>query len=286
MGEKHSPYFLILPAFLTLFIITIFPFVYCVGLSFLDYNLKFKSTIFVGLQNYVGLLQDFRFLNSLKNTGIYTITAVLSELLLGLLIATLLNEVKRGKNIFTTFLTLPLLSTPVVMSITFKNLILHTTAGLLNYFLEFFIPYPIPWLADPNLALISVILIDVWQWTPFVMLILHAGLQGLPMEPFEAARVDGASRWQTFKFITVPLLKPIIIIALLFRVTDCIKAFDIIYAATEGGPGVATETMNLYAFTNAFVYLNMGYASAIVILMFLVSYVLSTLFFKYASPVR
>jgi multiple sugar transport system permease protein len=160
-----------------------------------------------------------------------------------------------------------MVATPVVVALMW-TLILNPTQGALPYiFFRLHLPQVL-WLSDPKLVILSLVLVDTWEWTPLIMLITLAGLAGLPVEPMEAARIDGASAWQTFWRITLPLLRPAIVVAVLFRAIDAIKTFDIIFAMTQGGPGNASETLNIYVFQTAFSYQKIGYASSLLIIFF------------------
>jgi len=174
---------------------------------------------------------------------------------------------------------LPLAITPIAATFTFR-LMFNPSLGVLNYFMKLLGFEPQAWLASPSTALFSLILVDTWQWTPFILLICLGGLASLPNEPFEAAKVDGASSWQIFIKITVPMLYPFIGLALLFRSIDAFKTFDIIYVLTSGGPGILTRTLNLYAFKHGIEFLSMGYAGSIAIVMLIITIVVAQIFLR------
>ena len=180
---------------------------------------------------------------------------------------------------FNSIYLLPLAITPIAATFTFR-LMFNPSLGVLNYFLKVLGLPPQAWLASPSTALISLIVVDTWQWTPFILLICLGGLASLPNEPFEAAKVDGANSWQVFSKITVPMLYPFISLALLFRSIDAFKTFDIIYVLTSGGPGVLTRTLNLYAFKHGIEFLSMGYAGSIAIVMLIITIVVAQIFLR------
>jgi len=261
--ERKYAYFYILPGVVILALITLAPFIYDVILSFTNKSLvSAKAPIFIGLANYRDVVTSKYFWVAVVKTLQYTFFAVLIEMILGFILAFLFQVEFRGKVIIRSLLLLPMVATPIAIALLWK-VMYNANSGIINYFLGLMNIPGIPWLASKKTAMLSVILVDVWQWTPFVFIIMSAGLSSLPEEPFEAAVVDGASLWQMLRYILIPLLKPILIIVLLFRIVDSFKAFDLIYVLTGGGPGIATETLNIHIFLNGFKYLNMGYAAAL-----------------------
>jgi len=280
--EKIAPFVFIGPAVIILFLIVIFPMVYSIGISLSEWNLmRGGNWKFVGLRNYYyTFFQDPDFYTSLKVTLEYVVVAVGLELLLGLGVALLLNRPLKKIGIMRTILVIPTTMTPVVVGIIWR-LLYNPELGVLNYFLELFGFQKLNWLGDPNLALPSVIMADIWEWTPFMALILLAGLQSLPKEPFEASIVDGASYLQLFRYITFPLLLPTLIIALLLRVMDAFKTFDLIFVLTKGGPGLSTELLSFYTYKYGFKFFHMGRASALSYILFLILFVITQFFLKY-----
>ncbi len=266
-SRQFFPYFLLTPALFVLVVVIMFPFGYNVWQSLYKYNLVYPMDLsFQGAGNYLKiLLKDDIFWHSLKMSGYFTGGSLLLELLLGLGVALLLNEEFRGRNPARVLLMLPMAATPVAVSYMWR-IMYNPTLGLINHFLR--IVHLPQWagIFDMSTAMPSVIIVDVWQWTPFMALIILAGLMSLPREPLEAAEVDGASFLQSFWYITLPLLKPVVVIAVLLRVIDLFKTFDIIYALTGGGPGRSTETLNIYTYLTAFRTLEMGYASALTLI--------------------
>jgi len=261
-GRNNFPFVFLAPAIITLLITSIFPFLYTIYLSITDFYLLFPDQAeFIGLQNYWDFIKDPNFWRALFNTFCFSGGSVCIEIILGLVFMLLLcRRELPGRNVFRTLIILPMVATPIAVTYMWK-IMFSPSLGILNYFLAPFHLKPL-WIADPALAMISLILVDVWQWTPFVVLIMVSGFMSLPMEPYEAAIVDGANWWQIFWKITLPLLRPIFFIVLILRLIDSLKTFDIIYALTGGGPMQVTETLNIFIYQNAFRFLHIGYAAA------------------------
>ncbi len=245
-----------LPAVAVLGLLSVYPLVFAVEVSL-------RTPAGYSLANFARLVADRLFLISLGQTLVYTAGALAVEFTLGFALALLVNREFRGQRILRSVLLIPMLLPPVVVAVIWR-LILNPEFGVLNGALRSWgiDTSRLTWAAAENTAMLSVILVDVWQWTPFLFLLLLAGLQGLPVEPFEAARVDGASRWQVFRRLTVPMLRPVIAIAVLLRLMDLLRVFDQIFILTQGGPGFATETVTLYIYRTAFRFYNFGYAAA------------------------
>jgi multiple sugar transport system permease protein len=212
------------------------------------------------------------FLNSLRVTAVFTVTAVGAEFVLGLLIAVILNRLRRMGHVLLPFLLLPMMTTPIIVGLLWRFM-LNDRTGLVNYFLDAVGIGRFSFLAHPRLALGSIIVADVWQWTPFVILLLYSGLQALPAESYEAAEVDGASRLQMFRYITIPYLRNTILITLLIRGIDAFREYDKVYTMTYGGPGSSTETASFYIYRQAFVFFNTGLASALSLILLVVTIV-------------
>jgi len=216
--------------------------------------------------NYVQVLTDSRFWNAMKNTFILLVAGVGLQLILGLVIALLLNREFRLKKLVTSLFLIPITIAPVVVGFQWR-VIYHESFGPLNYIIRALnLGNGYAWLADTRTALLSVLIAEVWQWTPFVMIVLLAGLQSISPRIYEAANVDGATPWQVFKRVTLPLLKPTIIIVALFRVMDVFKIFDLVFLLTGGGPGSASESLSLYTYINGFRYFSMGYACTLAVI--------------------
>lgn len=265
-----EPALFISPAFLVLFVILIYPLGYSFWLSFHDWTLyNFRTAIpFVGLQNYIQLLTNGEFFHSVGVTLIFMTGAIALEFILGMGLALLLNHDLWGKGVIRSLILLPMMVTNVVIGLTWR-LLFNYQFGIINYYLGVLGIAPVQWLSSPTMAMPSIIIVDVWNTTSFVTLMLLAGLQSLPEEPFEAARIDGASAWQSFRYLTLPLLRPIILVALLWRIIDTFRIFDVVYLLTAGGPARATETVSLFVYRNGFQLFNLGYASAASYLMIL-----------------
>ena len=271
---------MLMPATILLVGLTLFPFVVSFILSFTDYSLlRPGQTKFIFLDNYIELMKTDEFWIALRVTIVFTVLAVFIQVVLGVVFATLLHNENTNVSLLRTLYLLPLAITPIAATFTFR-LMFNPSLGVLNYFMKLLGLEPQAWLASPNTAMLSLIIVDTWQWTPFILLICLGGLASLPTEPFEAAKVDGASSWQIFTKITVPMLYPFIGLALLFRSIDAFKTFDIIYVLTSGGPGILTRTLNLYAFKHGIEYLSMGYAGSIAIVMLIITIVVAQIFLR------
>jgi len=248
--DKHFRYLLLIPGAVWIFSFIIFPLGYSLYLSFTSYNLlRLGSKVFIGLKNYQELIHDPTFYFVLKNTVIFLFVVVNIEFLLGLCIALLLNRTFKGQGIIRALFMIPMMFAPVVVGLQFRWFF-NDQFGLLNGILCLIgvLKYPIGWLVESRYAMPSVMIAEIWQNTPFMALILLAGLQSLPREPFEAARVDGASSWQIFRDISLPLLKPIILIAFCIRSLDVVRVFDVVEIMTYGGPGYRTELLGTYIY--------------------------------------
>jgi len=276
--EAILPYLLLSPGLLLL-LGMLYPFFLGVYYSLTNYYLQYPHLFrFIWLRNYLKLLEDPLFSYSLKFTLAYAVAAVVIQVGLGLAVALLLNSRIIGRGVIRGMMLMPLMMPPVITALMWKIMMASTKAGILNYLLSFLGLGPVNWLGAMNSAIVSVFIIDTWGNLPFVAIILLGGLQSLPAEPYEAARVDGAAAWGVFRYITLPLLKPFIILAATFRVMDSLRIFDVIYAATVGGPADATMNLHLRAFFYAFQWYHMGmgmaYAMVLLILVFLASYLL------------
>lgn len=257
-----------LPAILFVFLMMVFPILYTVWNSLTPWSIsRGQPATFFGLTNYLALPSDTRFVDSISRTLYFTILAVAVEVVLGVAIALLLNRDFPFKRIINSIMLLPMMATPVAIAMVWL-LMYVPTSGVINYVLRLFnLPQGL-WVYDANSVIPALALVDVWEWTPMIILISLAGLAALPHDPYEAAIVDGASTWQTVRYVTIPMLLPTISIATLLRLIDALKTFDIIYAMTQGGPGFTSETLNIYAYVQAFGYFNFGYASSILVVFF------------------
>lgn len=257
-----------LPAIVFIALLMVFPILYTLALSFTSWNLTSAAPMrFIGLRNYEQILNEPRFVDAILRTLAFTGFAVIIEGVLGTAIALILNRAFIGKSLAKLLLLLPLVSTPVAVGIIF-NLFYDPTIGLVNFVLSTLgLPQGL-WVSSASTVLASLVIVDVWQWTPMITLIVLAGLAGLSEEPVEAARVDGATPWQVLRYVTLPMVMPVILTAVILRLIDALKTFDIIFAMTSGGPGYASETLNIMGFKYSFEYFRMGQASVILIALF------------------
>ena len=271
--ETPLPYLLIAPTVAVLVALSIYPLIYSVRVSL---QTGAGEAARWSLSNFARLASDKFFLEALAHTFIYAVVALTFEFLLGLGLAIMLDRPLRGRSLFRSVLLIPMMLPPVVVGVVWR-LMLNPDFGAVNGTLKSagVNTESLTWTASPLLALASVIAVDIWQWTPFMFLVLLAGLQAIPQEPYEAAIVDGSSAWQTFCHVTVPLLKPAILIALLLRTMDLLRVFDQIFILTEGGPGFSTETVSLYIYRTAFRFSDFGYAAAMSFVLLLFTNVIS-----------
>ena len=269
--DQHISWFFVLPAVFFLAAVVAFPIVYTAGLSlFLWSGAATTPPAWIGLGNYADVFAgDPGFRNALFVSAYFTAVSILIEVILGVGLAQLLNREFIGKGIARTLLILPVAGTPVALALVWRHMY-NPSNGIFTWFAEILRLPPQRWLADAATVIPSLVLFDVWQWTPLIMLITLAGLVSLPADIYEAAQIDGASPWQSFWRITLPLVRPTIVAATMLRFMDSVKTFDQIYVSTQGGPGIASQTLNLFVFDQAFQYLHFGYASALLIVLFFV----------------
>lgn len=261
MASERLKYLLIFPSFAFLIFFTLLPLLYTFYLSFTSTRIAEGSVQqFLTLSNYGRIFQDDLFIHSLKVTLIFVSAGVFLEFIFGLGLALVAHAITRFRYLFSSVMAVPVILPYVSVGMIWR-LLLNTQFGLVNSILRLIGFSKMTWLQDMNLAFVSLLLCEVWHWTPFVFLILFAGIEALPKEPFQAAIVDGASRWQMFRYLTLPLLKPIIVVALLFRTMAAFRAFDAIYVLTHGGPGNATQVTSLYIHKLAFQIFDLGYAA-------------------------
>jgi multiple sugar transport system permease protein len=267
-------YFLLLPAVLWVLVFTIFPLLYTLYLSLFQVR-GGQPSQFVGLGNFVRALND----NAVRDAALTTVqivgTAVALELFLGLLLAILYNRTLPARGFLRALVTLPIFVTPLAVALIFVT-IYYEEGGLANRFL----PWKVPWLSDPNVAPFSIVLVDVWQWTPFVLIVLLAALQSIPTENYEAAKLETSSGWAMFRFITWPFLQPVLVIVLLLRLTEAFKVFDLPFTLTNGGPGTATQVFSLLTYRVGRQFFDYGYAAALCFFLLVVVTVLITFFFR------
>lgn len=267
--HRHARYVFPAPAFIVVGLIIVYPVFYTGWMSLQEW---FASSLtppkFIGVANYEKILvADPRFREAFFRTIYFTLIAVTVETVLGVAMALLFNREFWGRGLVRTLSILPMMATPTAISLVFV-MMYHPTLGVLNYLLTVVGLPAWTWTYSSKTALYAIALVDVWEWTPLIMLIALAGLAALPKEPYESALIDGASQWQCFWHITVPLLRPTLIVAILFRAIDALKTFDIIFVMTQGGPSNASETINILLFNQAFSYFSMGYASSMAVALF------------------
>lgn len=268
------------PGIAVLVLTTTFPLIYLVWNSFHQINLSMPGlTGFVGFDNYAQMLSDERFWHSLTLTGIYTVSTVALQLVIGLGLALLVLQIPAGQWLFRVIAILPIVLAPVVVGMFWRTLMLTPEFGVVDYASRSLGLGSHNWLGDPTLALVSVIVIHTWQWTPFAFLVLLASLAALPPDVFEAARIDRANALQRFWHLTLPLIRPAIVIVVILRSVIALSAFAAVYAATGGGPGTATEILNLYAYRTAFLELDFGYGSALAVSLLVITLCVSAALF-------
>lgn len=275
---RIEPAFYIAPAFVVLAVVLLYPLGYALWLSFHQWTLRtFRQGVpFIGLENYIDLFSNPDFVNSIRITFTFVLLAISFEFVLGMALAILMNHELRGRGFFRSMILLPMMCTNVVIGLMWR-LLLNYQYGLVNYYLGQVGLPAVEWLSSPKVAMASVVLVDVWNTTSFVALMLLAGLQSLPDEPFEAAKIDGASAVQSFFYLTLPLLKPIILVTLLWRFIDTFRIFDVIYLLTAGGPARVTETVSIYVYRYGFQSFNLGVAASAAFIMLLIMLVIAGL---------
>jgi multiple sugar transport system permease protein len=262
--ERNLRYWFVAPCVIMLLGVGLFPLLYSFYISFLQWDLQRPGQRFIWLKNYTQAFADDRLWEALGHTLLILVAAVVLELLLGLLLAQTLHHHLPGKRFIVPLLLLPVVMAPLIVGYTWRML-WDTQYGPINQVLGWFWSgaAELVWLANPRAVFPAIIITEVWQWTPFVFLILLAGLASINPELHEAAAMDGASPWQGFRHITLPLVWPVMVLAILFRALDVFKLFDIIFALTGGGPGSMTETASLYVYILGWKNFRLGYTAAI-----------------------
>ncbi len=290
MGNKGlfkgiTPYLFVAPAVLVLAFTCLYPVVKGFELSFYDWSLgtPIESRKFIGWENFVWAWQDPALFNSIKVTLIFTAFAVTAELFLGLLIAFLLEKGIKGIVFLRTVFIIPIMIAPVVVGLLWRYLF-DANFGLINHVVSLFGFEPIVWLGTPGLALPAVIITDIWQWTPFMFILFLAGLQSLPKDPVEAAQVDGATTWQVIRQVKLPLLAPVIWVAVILRIIDAFRSLEVMFIMTFGGPGRETEVLSLNIYKTAFMSQRLGLAAVNSIFLLAFIILLSVAFLIIARP--
>ena len=268
---EWSGYLYILPSLFVVTLVTLYPVLRLLWLMVHDVRLtRPGQTPFVGLEQFREAMSSPVFWVTLRNTFVFSISTIAISVVLGFLIALLVGGLGRGKTVYRAVFITPLVLAPIVVGVIWKFLY-NPALGVIDYVLGVFGVGPVDWLGNPHLALTSVVLVVVWQWTPYAFLVFLAGIESLDPTLYEAASIDGANGWQEFASITLPLLRPLVWIIVMFRFVWSFRTFDIIYALTQGGPGVATQTLSIRIFQQGFQSLNLGYASALSFVMLIIT---------------
>jgi multiple sugar transport system permease protein len=280
-SERPIVVALLAPAMLVLLAVNLYPFLYAVYISLHAYTLgRPGPPRFLGMSNYTDLLDDERFSNSLVVSAEFVILAVLIEFLLGFALAFLFNTRLRGLATLRKLGILPIMVMPLATGLVWFYM-LNENFGVVNYFAVLLgAPGRVPFLTSDRLALLSIAIADAWQWTPFIMLVMFAALQSIPEYVYEAAKMDGLNRWQTFWRVTLPLLGPAIWVVLVLRVVDAFRMIELIYLMTRGGPGGATETLSWYIYSTGFLDQDLGSAAAEAVVMIIFVTLLAQLFVR------
>lgn len=277
---SHANYWpFIIPALLILTLLTIVPIVILIITSFSSWNLLYPTDIMFDLENYQNILRDSRFWNSIKISFTYIFVPTFFQLVLGFILASLLKKNLPGTRFCRTLFIIPMIIPPVVVGLIWKILFTPGLGGI-NYFLSLIGISGPDWLGTPGWALVSVIIASVWAWTPYTYLMFLAGLESLPSSMFEAAAIDGANGFQVTRFITVPSLKPVLSVVIMFRVIEALANFPIVDVMTKGGPASATEAINYYAFDAGFVQMRIGYASSLLVIFLFICMIFSVIFVR------
>ena len=258
----------VIPALVTVGAVIVFPWLFTLWMSANEWKLG-ESQRFVGFANYIRLIGDARFWDSMWHTVTYTVLSVVAPMIFGTIAALVFDSKLPMRGLLRGIFVMPMMATPVAVALVW-TMMYHPQLGVLNYLLSLVGIGPQEWIFNQTTVIPSLVLVETWQWTPLVMLIVLGGLASMPRDPFESAEIDGASAWQKFRYITLPMILPFVMIAVIIRSIDALKSFDIIYAMTQGGPGTASETINLYLYNVAFSYYDIGYGSAIAVVFFMV----------------
>ncbi|MCY1667718.1 carbohydrate ABC transporter permease [Rhizobium sp. SL86] len=282
--NRATPYIFLLPAAVVLAIALMYPVGYMVWASFLNWNpsQRIGEAEFVGLANYARLLSDMQFRESLTVTLAFAASVVSIELVLGVGLAMLLDRKIRGMSVLRTLFILPMMIAPIVVGLMWRYMY-HPTVGIFNRTLKAIGLEPVPWLSDPGWAFVSVVIADVWQWTPFIFILSLAALQSLPSSTMEAARVDGATRFQTILYVKLPLMMPVLIVTALLRMIDAFKVLEVILVLTNGGPGLSTEILALRISRTASEFRELGQAAAMSNVLLLLLMALTAVMFVYSK---
>jgi multiple sugar transport system permease protein len=271
LAPNYWPF--VIPALVVISAVIVFPWVFTLWMSAHRWTLGQEQS-FIGFENYIRLASDGRFWESLWHTLIYTVLSVVAPLFLGTLAALVFDAQFPLRGFLRGVFVMPMMATPVAIALVW-TMMFHPQLGVLNYLLSFIGIGPLEWIYNQSTVIPSLALVETWQWTPLVMLIVLGGLAAVPREPYESAEIDGANAWQKFRYLTMPMIAPFLMIAVIIRSIDAVKSFDIIYAMTQGGPGTASETINIYLYNTAFAYYDIGYGSAMAVVFFIIIVALS-----------
>ena len=282
-----TPYYFIVPAVAIMAAGLFFPVMQAFYLAFFDWEIgtRFGSAPYVGLDNFERLLTDPDVRESLWVTIRFGFWTISIEMALGIALALLLEKPIRGASLFRTIFILPLMISPVVVGLIWRYLF-DARIGWINYYLAQVGIEPQVWLGDADLAFFAIVFTDIWQWTPFIFIIVIAGLQALPSEVLEASRIDGANWWQQIFLVKLPMIRSILLIALLMRLIDVFRALEVMFIMTGGGPGRSTELLSLHIYSRAFSTQQLGYASAIAVLLIAVVTIISLAILKLGNPMK
>jgi multiple sugar transport system permease protein len=277
LAYRHRGRYLLfaLPAAVVVVAVIIFPWLFTVWMSLHDWHIVGDAT-FTGIENFTRLLTDARFIDSMLVTFYFTALAVILPVVLGVAAAVVFHREFPWRGVLRAVFIMPMMATPVAIALVW-TMMFHPQLGVLNYLLGVIGLPPSLWVYSTTTVIPALVLVEVWHWTPLVMLIVLGGLAAIPTEPYESALIDGASAWQMFRHITFPLVLPFIMVAVVIRTIDALKTFDTIFVITQGGPGTASETINIYLYLQAFAYYQIGHASAVVVVFFVIIVVLSLL---------
>jgi multiple sugar transport system permease protein len=278
--DHNEQFILPIPSLIVVVIMLVFPVIYMVYLSFFKWSGGLTSPKFIGLENYSTLIENSRFWLSLWRTIYFVSLSIFSQVGLGLITALIFHRPFFGRGFARTIYLFPMISTPAALALVWK-MMLDPTIGSLSYIVQKFGGPQMEWASNVKTVIPTLVMIDTWQWTPLVMLIILAGLAALPIEPYEAASVDGATKLQAFYYITLPLLRPTLAVAAMFRTIDAIKTFDIIVVITGGGPGYASEILNIYAYSEALTNFKFGYGSALLVVLTILVVIVALIFNKF-----
>jgi multiple sugar transport system permease protein len=271
LAPNYWPF--VVPALVVVSAVIVFPWAFTLWMSVNRWTLG-QSRSFAGMENYLRLASDPRFWESLVHTLTYTSLSVAAPMLLGTVAALVFDARFPLRGLLRGVFVMPMMATPVAVALVW-TMMFHPQLGVLNYLLSLVGIPAQEWIFNANTVIPSLVAVETWQWTPLVMLIVLGGLASVPREPFESAEIDGANAWQQFRYLTLPMIAPFLMIALIIRTIDALKSFDIIYAMTQGGPGTASETINIYLYNTAFSYYDIGYGSAMAVVFFIVIVALS-----------